>query len=165
MTGSRAPPCRIHLNVREGLCCRCRNHAGQESQGGGQGDSHSGRSGSPKLWHPFGGSVPLVPSPRSTGLGALPGSQEKLEIWSFVRDLSNTGKAKQNSSVGGHGTQPNGLQTLSCTMRTLKCRNISLVSGKVGTEMGRRSPNSCGVSLGSTRQPSPDSDVLNHIPS
>lgn len=93
------------------------------------------RWGHPKLWGPSNSSVPLISDPHSTGLGALPGSQEKLEIWSFVKDLSNTGKAKQNSSVGGRGTQPTGLQTPPCTLRTLKFRNISLVRGKARTQI------------------------------
>lgn len=60
----------------------------------GQGD-HKGQPGRPKLWHPSGGSVLLIPSQHSIGLGALPGSREKVEIWSFGRDLSNTGKTNK----------------------------------------------------------------------
>lgn len=55
---------------------------------------------------------------QGSGLTVLRGSQEKLQIWSFVRNLSDTGKAKQNSRVGGHGRQPAELQTPSCAMRT-----------------------------------------------
>lgn len=87
----------------------------------------------------------LSASPQSTGPAALPGSQEKLEIWSFVRNSSNTGKAKQNSSVGGHGAQPTGLRTPPCTMRTLKLRSGVTAGARQGLNR-LPSPSALGVS-------------------
>ena len=111
-------PCNIHLDVREGVCRGHRNHAGNESQPVRRAKVPTGDSstyGTQSCGLPLEGSVLLTSSPRSAGLGALPGSQKKLEIWSFGRDLSNTGRAKQNSSVGRRGTQPTGLKTPPCT--------------------------------------------------
>lgn len=53
-----------------------------------------------------------------------------------LRNLSNTEKAKQNSSVGGHGTQPTRSQAPPCTMRTLNFRYRFIGKGKAGAQKG-----------------------------
>ena len=58
-------------------------------------------------------------------------------MWSSLRNLSNTEKAKQNSSVGGHGTQPAGSQAPPRAMRTLSFRYRSLGQGQArGSKRG-----------------------------
>lgn len=142
-------PCNIHLDVREGVCRGHRNHAGNESQPVRRAKVTTGDSstyGAQSCGLPLEGSVLLTSSPWSAGLGALPGSQKKLEIWSFGRDLSNTGGGPNKTHLWADmACSPPICKLRPAPMRTLKFRNISLVRGKAGTHMGLRSPNAFEV--------------------
>lgn len=68
-----------------------------------------------------------------SSLTVLPGSQEKLEIWGFVRNVSNTGKAKQN--LYGWKWHPAHQPAHSALHHeNTNPEMISLIKGQVGTQ-------------------------------
>lgn len=100
---------------------------------------------------------------QGSGLTVLRGSQEKLQIWSFVRNLfeGQTKLTRGWTWQAAHRAPDSTLRHENTSPET-----VSLIRGKAGTQMGWKVQihSVSGYTSGSTCQHCPESMSLNHIP-